>query len=218
MELVKESYSKAGALALEAFRYITTVMVSNGQSETESKYKQFLMKVRQVGFKVSKINAIGVGIVTFFFVGVRTPVFYFGGILVLRNELLVGDAIATFLQIASGVMYLNNVIVYISAITEAQGAAQKVFKVIERESELDSLSDEGLRPKSMLNGNIEFKNVTFSYPSRPDLHILKNFTLKIPAGQTVAFVGPSGSGKSTVFTLLMRLYDPTGKLFNVKFK
>lgn len=57
-----------------------------------------------------------------------------------------------------------------------------------------------------LAGNIVFKNVSFSYPTRPDHVILKNFTLHIPAGKTVAIVGTSGNGKSTVAVLLER-YD-----------
>ncbi|MFN7663162.1 MAG: ABC transporter ATP-binding protein [Alphaproteobacteria bacterium] len=56
--------------------------------------------------------------------------------------------------------------------------------------------------------HISFKNVSFSYPSRPHLPVLRNVTFDIPYGQTIAFVGPSGSGKTTLFELLMRFYDP----------
>lgn len=61
---------------------------------------------------------------------------------------------------------------------------------------------------SEVNGNIEFKNVTFSYPSRPDVVIFRNFSIFFPAGKTVAVVGGSGSGKSTVVSLIERFYDP----------
>ncbi|KAL7100874.1 hypothetical protein ACP275_08G021900 [Erythranthe tilingii] len=59
-----------------------------------------------------------------------------------------------------------------------------------------------------VNGNIEFKNVTFSYPSRPDVIIFRDFSIFFPAGKTVAVVGGSGSGKSTVVSLIERFYDP----------
>lgn len=60
-----------------------------------------------------------------------------------------------------------------------------------------------------VQGNIEFKNVTFSYPSRPDVIIFRNFSIFFPAGKTVAVVGGSGSGKSTVVSLIERFYDPS---------
>lgn len=59
-----------------------------------------------------------------------------------------------------------------------------------------------------VNGNIEFKDVTFSYPSRPDVMIFRDFSIFFPAGKTVAVVGGSGSGKSTVVSLIERFYDP----------
>ena len=59
-----------------------------------------------------------------------------------------------------------------------------------------------------VHGNIEFKDVTFSYPSRPDVMIFRDFSLFFSAGKTVAVVGGSGSGKSTVVALIERFYDP----------
>lgn len=61
-----------------------------------------------------------------------------------------------------------------------------------------------------VSGNIEFKNVSFSYPSRPDVMIFRDFSIFFPAGKTVAVVGGSGSGKSTVVSLIERFYDPNG--------
>lgn len=63
-------------------------------------------------------------------------------------------------------------------------------------------------PFDQLSGEIRFENVTFSYPSRPDQIILRNFNLTLKPGQTVALVGASGSGKSTVASLLERFYEP----------
>ncbi|NXQ39316.1 MDR1 protein, partial [Catharus fuscescens] len=59
-----------------------------------------------------------------------------------------------------------------------------------------------------IKGNLEFRNVYFNYPSRPDVEILKGLNLKINSGQTVALVGGSGCGKSTTVQLIQRFYDP----------
>jgi ATP-binding cassette, subfamily B (MDR/TAP), member 10 len=63
-------------------------------------------------------------------------------------------------------------------------------------------------PKEILNGDIKFENVSFSYPTRPDQEIIKNLNLTIPGGKILAVVGPSGSGKSTLASLILRFYDP----------
>jgi ABC-type multidrug transport system fused ATPase/permease subunit len=72
---------------------------------------------------------------------------------------------------------------------------------------IDVSSDLGLKPKK-IKGTIEFKDVTFSYPTRREVQVFNGFNLKIKAGKTVALVGPSGSGKSTSIQLMERFYDP----------
>ena len=91
----------------------------------------------------------------------------------------------------------------------AKNAAKTAFKIINRKPRIDSMSDEGIRLEK-LTGNIEFKNVEFSYPSSPDDKVLSGFNLVIKNGQTNALVGKSGCGKSTVCALLLRFYDVTG--------
>ena len=61
-----------------------------------------------------------------------------------------------------------------------------------------------------VQGSLEFKQVDFAYPSRPDIMVFRHFDLVVPAGKTVALVGESGSGKSTVVGLVQRYYDPLG--------
>ena len=102
LEKVQDAYSKAGSLAIQAFRSISTVMINNGQNIEDASYSNLLEGVRRVGKRIALINGIGIGIVSFTFMAVRTPVFYYGGILVLQGDLSAGDAISTFLQISSG--------------------------------------------------------------------------------------------------------------------
>ena len=63
--------------------------------------------------------------------------------------------------------------------------------------------------QSKLAGTVEFRDVKFNYPTRPDVPVLKGINISVAAGQTVALVGPSGCGKSTVVSLLQRFYDPS---------
>ncbi len=96
----------------------------------------------------------------------------------------------------------------LGAFATAQAAAARIFQIIDRVPTIDVASSAGVKLPAQLRGAISFKNVTFSYPSRPGQHVLRNFSLDIQPGETVAFVGGSGSGKSTVLQLLQRFYDP----------
>lgn len=90
--------------------------------------------------------------------------------------------------------------------TEASVAASRIFSRIDRIPEIDGEDAKGL-VLDEIRGEIEFEHVKFSYPSRPDSVVLKDFNLKVEAGKTVALVGASGSGKSTAIALLQRFYD-----------
>lgn len=87
-------------------------------------------------------------------------------------------------------------------------AAAGLHYLIDRVSEIDPLDESGTIPDDELLGNIEIKNVQFSYPSRPSDDVIKGMNISLKAGQTVALVGHSGCGKSTLVQLLQRFYDP----------
>jgi len=93
------------------------------------------------------------------------------------------------------------------AITQACGAAAKIFATIDRVPPIDSASEEGLKPSKVV-GELAFENIVFNYPARPDVQVVKNLSITFPAGKTTALVGASGSGKSTVISLVERFYDP----------
>jgi ATP-binding cassette, subfamily B (MDR/TAP), member 1 len=93
------------------------------------------------------------------------------------------------------------------AFAGGQAAAYKMFETINRAPEIDAYSTTG-RKLEDIRGEIEFRDVHFSYPTRPDEPIFRGFSLAIPSGTTIALVGQSGSGKSTVISLIERFYDP----------
>jgi ATP-binding cassette subfamily B (MDR/TAP) protein 1 len=95
----------------------------------------------------------------------------------------------------------------ISTFLRARTAAYPIFQMIER-STVNKASSKTGRTLPAVDGHIQFRNVHFSYPSRPDVVILDRFSLDFPAGKIVALVGGSGSGKSTVVSLIERFYEP----------
>ncbi|UPK99813.1 hypothetical protein LCI18_010748 [Fusarium solani-melongenae] len=96
---------------------------------------------------------------------------------------------------------------YLIDFSRAASAAAELFRLIDRRSNIDPFDELGDQP-SHIEGTIDCENLTFSYPMRPGVTVLEDFTLRIPAGKVTALVGASGSGKSTIIGLIERWYNP----------
>jgi ATP-binding cassette subfamily B protein len=103
----------------------------------------------------------------------------------------------------------------VGALSEVWGELMRAAGATERLAELLAAEDPvtapaAPRPAPAARGEVRFENVSFRYPARPDIPTLREVTLAVRPGETVALVGPSGAGKSTLFQLLLRFYDPSG--------
>ena len=96
----------------------------------------------------------------------------------------------------------------LTSFVKGKAAGYNILEMIKRKPAINVNMNQG-QVLSRVEGHIELCDVTFSYPSRPNVVIFQNFSLKIPVGKTIALVGASGSGKSTVISLIERFYDPT---------
>ena len=94
-----------------------------------------------------------------------------------------------------------------TAFAAGQAAAYKMFETINKKPDIDPFDPNG-KVLEDIHGDITFKDVSFSYPTRLEEHIFNGFSLTISSGTTAALVGQSGSGKSTVISLIERFYDP----------
>ncbi|CAI6230575.1 unnamed protein product [Periconia digitata] len=117
-----------------------------------------------------------------------------------------GQVFTVILGVVVAATAMSNLAPQVIAIGKASSAAGDLFEVIDRESEIDPLKEEGKIPATC-NGHIELDDIHFAYPTRPDVPVLKGFSLSVPVNHTVAIVGASGSGKSTCVGLLERWYD-----------
>ena len=100
---------------------------------------------------------------------------------------------------------LKSVATLQTAIQEGVAASSRVFGIIDRQRKL--VDAPGAKPLKLKSGEILFDQVSFAYNEGEP--VLKNITLKIPSGKTVALVGPSGAGKSTMINLVLRFFDPS---------
>ncbi|XP_060103685.1 LOW QUALITY PROTEIN: ATP-binding cassette sub-family B member 5 [Heteronotia binoei] len=203
------AYAKAGAVAEEILSAIRTVTAFNGQKKATARYDANLEEAKIVGMKKAITTNASLGITQFLIYACYALAFWYGTKLVQEEPKTydIGKVLIVFFSVLIGVFSIGQASPNLESLANARGAAYEVYKIINKPRAIDSSSKEGFKPDT-LRGKIEFKNVHFSYPSRPDTQILKGLNLKIQPGKTIAFVGSSGCGKSTTIQLLQRFYDP----------
>ncbi|XP_061375234.1 ABC transporter B family member 19-like [Gastrolobium bilobum] len=201
------SYRSAGKVAEQAISSIRTVFSFVAESQLATKYAELLQKSSPIGAKIGFAKGAGMGVIYLVTYSTWALAFWYGSILISKNQLNGGAAIACFFAVNVGGRGLALALSYFAQFAQGTVAASRVFYVIERIPEIDPYSPEG-RKLSTVRGRIELKNVRFAYPSRPDSMILNSLSLVFPSSKTLALVGASGGGKSTIFALIERFYDP----------
>ncbi|KAM5157180.1 ATP-binding cassette sub-family B member 5-like [Mantella aurantiaca] len=202
------AYAKAGAVAEEVLSSIRTVVAFGGQEKEIKRYTNNLGEAKNIGIKKAITSQLAVGMMYFFIFSSYALGFWYGTMLVLSDEgYTIGSVMLVFFSVVFSSYCLGQAASHLEAFSVARGAAYNIFDIIDQKSKINSFSSDGYKPDN-IKGNIEFRNVHFSYPSRMTVQVLKGLNLKVKSGQTVALVGQSGCGKSTTVQLLQRLYDP----------
>ncbi|KAK9126626.1 hypothetical protein Scep_015472 [Stephania cephalantha] len=204
----QDALSKAGGTAEETLTQIRTVMSFVGESRALNAYSSALKVAQRIGYRIGLAKGIGLGATYFTVFCCYALLLWYGGYLVRHHFTNGGLAIATMFAVMIGGIALGQSAPSMGAFVKARVAAAKIFQVIDHKPTMDQNAESGAVLET-ITGQLELKNVEFSYPSRPDVRILNDFSLNVPAGKTIALVGSSGSGKSTVVSLIERFYDPT---------
>ncbi|CAM9303539.1 unnamed protein product, partial [Discosporangium mesarthrocarpum] len=141
---------------------------------------------------------------------VTAVVIFYGGTLVMQGQLSGGKKVVTFMlyldTLSSGFDQIGAIY---SSVTQAVGAAEKVFELIRREPVGEVGNPPVIKAKRDCPGEIELRGVRFWYPSRPEKMVLDRLSFKVAPGEVLALVGPSGGGKSSCIALLENFYQPS---------
>ncbi|PWA77674.1 P-glycoprotein 16 [Artemisia annua] len=207
-EKLQEAYAVAGGIAEQAFSSIKTVHSYVGEEKMVKKFSNALIPTLTLGIKQGLLKGMVFGSFGIIF-AIFAFMSWYGSILVINNGAKGGDILSAGTCIVYGGFGLGASLMNIKHFAEARISASLVNEIIDRVPSIDSTNEHG-KTIPIVKGALEFKNIDFAYPSRPESLVLKNFNLKIKNGQTVGLVGQSGAGKSTVINLLERFYDPIG--------
>ncbi|XBI16306.1 hypothetical protein VPH35_058585 [Triticum aestivum] len=201
------AYAEAGKVVEQTIGSIRTVISFTGESRAISEYKEHLKISYKSAVHQGIAGGLGVGsLLLIVFCSYGLAVWY-GAKLIIEKGYTGGYIINVLMAIMTGAMALGQSSPCLTAFASGQIAAHKMFATIYRKPEIDASDKCGLILENFV-GNVELKDVHFSYPARPEQLIFNGFSISIPTGMTVALVGESGSGKSTVIGLVERFYDP----------
>ncbi|MBA0717845.1 hypothetical protein Golax_005625 [Gossypium laxum] len=201
------AYAQAATVVEQTIGSIRTVASFTGEKEAISNYNKFLATAYKSGVHEGTAAGLGFGVVLLMIFCSYSLAVWFGGKMILEKGYTGGEVVNVIIAVLTGSMSLGQASPCMSAFAAGQAAAFKMFKTINRKPEIDPYDMSG-KVLEDIHGDVELRDVYFSYPARPEEQIFSGFSLSIPCGTTVALVGESGSGKSTVISLIERFYDP----------
>ncbi|MEZ4753538.1 MAG: ABC transporter ATP-binding protein [Bdellovibrionota bacterium] len=191
-------------IAEETFSGIRVVKAFLQELTEFKRYSESINKVLNIGIRRSKLSAFFSSFAGFLMNISVVGVLIYGASLVAANSLTAGDLTAFMLYGVIVAISFAFIAGGYSELLQALGASERVFELLDEQStEINTTRYDTL----LIKDKIEFKSVSFSYPSRPDRFVINDISFKINANTKTALVGPSGSGKSTIVSLLLKLYE-----------
>ncbi|XP_075687226.1 bile salt export pump-like isoform X1 [Rhinoderma darwinii] len=204
-----KAYAKAGSVADEVLSSIRTVAAFGGEKRETERYDNNLVDAQAWGIRKGTIIGFFQGYMWCIIFLCYSLAFWYGSKLVIdTKELTPGSLLQVFFGVLVAAMNLGQASPCLEAFASGRAAATIIYETIEKTPVIDCMSNEGHK-LDQVKGVIEFHDVNFHYPSRPEVKILTALNISIKPGETTAFIGPSGSGKSTAVQLIQRFYDPT---------
>ncbi|GER27684.1 ABC transporter B family member [Striga asiatica] len=206
---IQNAYVGAANVVQQAVGSIRTVASLTGENKVMSEYKKFLKSSYKSDVVAGTSAGFGTGFVRLIVLWNFGLGVWVGAKMVLQEGYTGGQVFTILLAVIIGSNILGQGAPSLAAFATAQAAAAKMFETMNRKPTIDAYDNKG-KILDDIRGDIELRDVCFSYPSRPKEQIFTGFCLFIPSGSTTALVGNSGSGKSTVIGLIERFYEPLG--------
>lgn len=203
----QDRIADSSAMATETINAIHTVQAYAQEGRENTAFQGAINKAFKASvdsIRMTTTMSILVGFVIF---GGIISVLWLGATDVINGTMTAGT-LSQFVMYAIMVATSTGALTTVwSELKKAAGALERIIELMNTESDIIDSPDAKALSIPII-GNVTLKHVNFAYPSRPDLNILTDINLEVPAGKTIALVGPSGAGKSTLFQLLMRFYEP----------
>ncbi|XP_047674664.1 ATP-binding cassette sub-family B member 9 isoform X2 [Tachysurus fulvidraco] len=202
---VQTSLAQANKVAEETISAMRTVRSFAGEDHEAKSYYTKLLEVLALNKKQALAYASFMWSSCISELALQVAILFYGGHLVVTDQMSGGTLISFVIYELELGECLESISSVYTGLMQGVGAAEKVFEYIDRKPKHNL---DGQEAPDMLQGLVEFRNVTFAYPTRSETNVLKNVSFTIQPGKVTALVGPSGSGKSSCVSLLENFYIP----------
>lgn len=203
----KKAYEQSASYACEATSAIRTVASLTREDDVWDNYHaQLVAQGRKSLISILRSSALYAASQSFMFLCIALG-FWYGGTLISKGEYTMFQFFLCFSAVIFGAQSAGTIFSFAPDMGKARHAAASLKTLFDRQPEIDSWSQDGEKLQAV-EGHIEFRDVHFRYPTRPEQPVLRGLNLQVKPGQYVALVGASGCGKSTTIALLERFYDP----------
>jgi ATP-binding cassette subfamily B protein len=204
----QDTLAEASAYAAENLSAVRTMQSFAHEKVVSDRFQDAVQRSFDAARDRMRARAGLTGLTVFLTVASIVAVLWYGASAVISGEMSGGELSQFIIYALFVAGALGELAEVWGEISQASGAAERLTELLAVVPEIRS-PDKPVALPVPAKGAIDFDAVTFSYASRPGVSALRDFTLHVKPGETVALVGPSGAGKTTIFNLLLRFYDPT---------